>query len=286
MTCSNAALVPSNTSDALFRLWGKALSDAILAAGWTKAADTGQIVWASALAPTVAATASGYEIWYMSDALTRWYLKIEYGSGSVATYPAVWLTLGTATNGAGTLSGQVSTRFTAAAATTSAVTAYTCAFAGDTAWLACAMFYDSSATQTFGFMIERLKDAAGADADTGVVIHGYCSGHRFHQVVPLTGTIATINDSTTNYPSFPMMTPPYGLTTAVSGVTVGICTLHPWAQIHFPSIVGAVVYYTSVPDISNYAMFAVTHYGASHTYLSLGAFAVCGTNLALAMRYE
>jgi len=284
---TSGASLPAITGTSLWTLKSATLAGVpITAAGWTKAADTGQINWTTVTAPATTNTAAGFEIWQTEDVDTTWYLKIEYGSGSTATYPAIWVTLGSGTNGTGTLTGQVSSRLAIASGATDAANTSSCAFAGGTAWFATAMFYDKSAAQTFGFMVERLKNADGSEADTGMVLHGWCTGHRYHQLVPKTGTVWAVNDSTTNSPSFPMMTPPYGLTTAVAGVKVGINTLHPWSQIHWPAILGGVVYFTSVPDVSNYATFAVTRYGNSHTYLSLGSYSSSGTNMALAIRYE
>ncbi len=282
MTCSNSSLYPSNSNDANFRDWGSALSAAISAAGWTQAGDTGQVNWTTVTAPTTASNAAGFEIWYMADALTRWYLKIEYGSAASALYPAVWITLGTGTNGTGTLSGQTSTRMALLSAASSATTKYSCAFAGSNNWLSVALWYDCSTSQSLGFMIERLKGTDGANADTGVAVFGWLSSQRYHQVIPLTGTIWTQNSSGTSYPSWPMMAPPVALTTSLSGTTIGLSTIHPWRQVHYPAILGGVAYYSQLPDISAYATFSASLYSTSHTYLALGTLAVCGTTLALA----
>lgn len=93
----------SNTA-AAFRAWGSAISGGFAAAGLVKTADTGQIDWATAT-PGAINTAVGYEIWRFNDALQATrpiLLKMEYGVGP-SNSPGMWLTVGTASDGAGLL---------------------------------------------------------------------------------------------------------------------------------------------------------------------------------------
>lgn len=107
-----------HTSDAGFRAWGSELSGQLTSVGTTSScltqtADTGQINWTTVTRPG-ANTAGGYEIWQLTDSLgisSPIYLKIEYGTGSTTTAPGMWVTVGTGTNGAGTLTGSTSTRY-------------------------------------------------------------------------------------------------------------------------------------------------------------------------------
>ncbi len=99
-------------SDALFRLWGKAISDQMLAGSWVKTTDTGQIDWAT-ITRAASNTAAGYEIWRSNDAgggLNEIYVKIEYGSGTSNVFASNWLTVGWGSNGSGTLTGVTTTR--------------------------------------------------------------------------------------------------------------------------------------------------------------------------------
>lgn len=98
----------TNASDAEFRKWGKGISDALAALGFVKTSDTGQVNWA-----TVTVPASGvytpYEIWRFNDALQATkpiYFKIEYGS-SGASKPGLRITVGSGSNGSGTINGNV-----------------------------------------------------------------------------------------------------------------------------------------------------------------------------------
>lgn len=108
MTTRAYAAVVDHTSDAGFRAWGSTLSSNLATAGLIQTADTGQINWATVTRPAVN-IAAGYEIWRLAN--SSLFFKIEYGTGSsAANVPQMWITVGTGSNGSGTLSGQVSTR--------------------------------------------------------------------------------------------------------------------------------------------------------------------------------
>lgn len=114
MTTNSYSTVWSHTNDAEFRAWGSALSAALAAVGLTQTADSGQINWLTVSRPGTN-TAAGYEIWRFNDALQATapiYIKVEYGTGGSTTRPQIWITVGTGTNGAGTITGQSSTRST------------------------------------------------------------------------------------------------------------------------------------------------------------------------------
>lgn len=117
MTTYNYTSPIIHNSDAAFRAWGRELSNAMQTAGLVKAADTGQINWDTVLKPAynVGGGVAGYEIFQFNDPLQPTapvFVKLEYGTGPTQTsaYPGLWLTVGTGTNGAGTLTGVLSTR--------------------------------------------------------------------------------------------------------------------------------------------------------------------------------
>ncbi len=95
-------------SDATFQEWASELYAKLVAAGLVATADTGQLA-----APVVAArpgtsTSAGYWIFKLNDALFATapvYFRIEVGTGLATTTPRINIGVGTATNGAGTLSG-------------------------------------------------------------------------------------------------------------------------------------------------------------------------------------
>lgn len=109
MTTSSWSTVINHTTDAGFRAWGKEYSDNLAAVGLVKTADTGQIDWVTVARPAIN-TAAGYEIWRFNDSLQATapiFIKIEYGTSTQADIPGIWITVGTSSNGAGTIGGSV-----------------------------------------------------------------------------------------------------------------------------------------------------------------------------------
>ena len=109
MTTAAWSTVLDQSSDAAFRNWGSELSGKFAAVGMVQTSDTGQINWTTVTRAAVINTAAGYEIWKLSSG--NLYFKIEYGTGATQpTLPSIWITVGTGSNGSGTLTGQLSTR--------------------------------------------------------------------------------------------------------------------------------------------------------------------------------
>lgn len=199
MVASTTQKVAENNSDQNFRDWAKAISDAIVASGIIRTADTGQINFTTVVRPASANTAAGYEIFRFNDTLQSTapvFFKIEYGSGPGSTFhPAVWLTVGSGSDGAGNLTGQVSSRIQTAS-TSSSTALQTCVFSGTTSRFACGLFISGGSGVPFVFTLERTKDNAGADNGTGVMFASFGTSTRRNQFTPATGTIpATQTDS-------------------------------------------------------------------------------------------
>lgn len=177
MATATVALAPTSATDAEFRAWGSEISDQLLAMGWVKSADTGQIDWTTVLKPTAADQSRGYEIWGMGDALqaaSPVYLKIEYGSAGSTTIPGIWLTVGFATDGAGNLTGtQQTTRVQIVSNGTATSTTSNCVFSGGTSWFGCILYVNSpTVLHTHWFSVERTKDASWADTSAGAIVCG------------------------------------------------------------------------------------------------------------------
>jgi hypothetical protein len=171
-------------SDAAFRAWGQAISTALAALGLVQTADTGQINWSTVTKPTVTATAQGYEVWRFNDALQATapiYVKIEYGSATSSfTAPGVWVTVGTGSNGAGTITGtdiaNVSGAVTGRLAclqnggTGSTAISYATADADGSA-LALALHPNAGTSNTGMYvLIERTRDWSGVATGDGVFV--------------------------------------------------------------------------------------------------------------------
>jgi hypothetical protein len=188
MTTNTYTTTWDHSTTAGFRAWGSALSAAIQACGCALTADTGQINWATVNVPAGANTAAGYEIYAFTDTLQATspiYIKLEYGTGPLgaANYPMLWVTVGTATNGAGTLTGTTTVRqnllcnYNASGGISSAVTPYPTYVSFDGSYLGVAHKIGGLSTYNGGgfsggtFMVGRQCDpATGAYIGGGVTL--------------------------------------------------------------------------------------------------------------------
>lgn len=175
MTTSTWVTAVSHTTDAEFRAWGSELSGKLSVAGLVQTSDTGQINWTTVSRPGTN-TAGGYEIWKFNDSLAATapiYLKIEYGTGANAAYPQIWLTVGTGSNGSGTLTGATTSRNTvtySGVVTSGNWASYLCVAAGFVGLC----WKSGAAAGTVGyafFVIARTNDASGSATSTGFIVY-------------------------------------------------------------------------------------------------------------------
>jgi hypothetical protein len=281
MATSSASVAPISDTDANFRLWGKAISDALLACGLTKASDTGQIDWATVLKPAAGSTAQGYEIWRFSDALQATapvFIKIEYGSSSGATIPAIWVTVGTGTNGAGTLTGQVGARHNIRVSSSSSTLANIYVSAASNR-VSVALWPGLSNAGIF-FSLERVRDNTGTETGDIFYVGGSSPTGTMSQYIPQTGAVPA---------QVAAVLPAQSGATLVYGTSVGTLPVYPLrGQLHPPAtnILGYMA-----ADVTALTTFSVTGYGVSRTYLPLGnlnsyGFQSANTNTTPALRYE
>jgi hypothetical protein len=163
----------NHSTDAGFRAWGSEMSAKLAAIGLVQTSDTGQINWAT-VTRSAANVAAGYEIWRFNDSLQSTspiFIKLEYGTNGAADRPNVWITVATGSNGAGTLTGQSSTRTAcvANAAISSTVTnyqSYACAVDG-LAWIANKWLALGASVGFCGFAVCRTCDSSGVPTNIG-----------------------------------------------------------------------------------------------------------------------
>src|SRR5258708_4276170 len=151
--------------------WCEGIHTALIGAGLVQTADTGQLNLATAVRPSVN-TAAGYEIFRFSDTLqstTPVFIKIEYGIGTVADRPALWMTSSGTTNGAGTL-GAGNTPRTLVTPSASKVSTNTLPVyaSGDTSRFSLLFSLDTAlATFCCYIGVERTKDSTGTYTSDG-----------------------------------------------------------------------------------------------------------------------
>lgn len=110
MTTRNFASVVDHTSNAGFQAWATELYNELIAAGLTPTTDTGQLaVPVVAARPGVSAVA-GYWTFRFNDThqgASPVVIKIEPGTSGGAAIPGLYVTIGTGSNGSGTINGTV-----------------------------------------------------------------------------------------------------------------------------------------------------------------------------------
>jgi hypothetical protein len=194
--------VMAHSSDATFRAWGSDFSAKLALAGLVKATDTGQINWATVTRPSANSTAAGYEIWKFGDTLQATapiFIKLEYGSGIAASnLPQMWITVGTGSDGAGTITGQSSGRQTtglSGGTAGSTVINYPSYFCHAPGFLGCAFRQGWVVPNTMGFSIVRYSDDDGTPNGEGFTLHWVAfhstAASNVHQSIQSVRTAAT-----------------------------------------------------------------------------------------------
>lgn len=117
MTTATTVTNIDQSSDAAFRVWVQEMITALVSTiGLTQTADTGQINTSTVTRAAVANTAAGYVILRFNDSLqgtSPIFMKVEFGAGSGVAVPNSWFTVGTGSNGSGTITGTTSVRSSA-----------------------------------------------------------------------------------------------------------------------------------------------------------------------------
>jgi hypothetical protein len=279
-----------NASDANFRLWGKFVSDSIQAGNWTKTSDTGQINWATVTAPLAVSTVAGYEMYQSADAgvgQNNYYVKIEYGSGTVAaTRPAMWITVGWAVDGAGnivttTYPSSTRTQFMSTASGTPTQYASANGNAANGAGYMCWSSAQNIAGLSFAFAIERTRNTDLTFKDQVLINLG--GGGVFGsglQVVDRNNAYSVVASSAINIIFPPVAnTPSSGV--AALGLLFGSAPGMTSPSLNFLGTeINAI---GRVADIVNVTILAVVH-----TYIILDGnnFTFNGANTTPMMRYE
>lgn len=175
MTIASTNTVVDQTSDAAFRTWvAEIITMLFTTVGATQTADTGQINTSTVTRAAVINTAAGYVIGRFNDtaqSTSPVFFKLEFGTGTAQpANPAMWITVGTGSNGSGTITGTVSTRvalgnFAAILSTTTPFITRACySAAAGVLWLSWklgAVSGGATTTALGGFAIFRSADNTG-----------------------------------------------------------------------------------------------------------------------------
>jgi hypothetical protein len=248
--------------DATFRTWGGGISAQLAAVGLVQAADTGQINWATVARPAANGFA-GYEIWRFSDSLQATFpvfIKLEYGTGSLADRPSLRVQTGSGTNGAGTLTGQVGIQRTPTAASKTAGIVLPSYCSGGPSRLNLVNNLDvAGSTFSMSIMIERTRNSAGAETSDGIVVFVNWSSQAGFQAIPKIGTLpGGIGANNSFAPANG------GLSSIGAKIAMG-----PTVAFLGEAFYTTWCCYTHA-DLSELTSVPMTHLGAARTYMPMG----------------
>ncbi len=263
------------TTDAKFRAWSSATAAALLGAGLTQTADTGQINHVTVARPVAPNTSAGYEIWRFNDALQATFpifLKVEYGSSTNASgqNPGTWLTVGTGSDGVGNITGvgmprtQTATTSTASTNTTSLVGVSWSAAAGAVTIFA-GLNMSVSGPHGGLWSIARTTSSLGAPDGRGVHV-SYLTGTSL--AAPRSRG-AIFGPPTQFAATNPGVGAVAGNASASGGGNIQLYRQHAFLGILYPSV-GAIAYFST--DVATNTIITVAPFGATtHNYLAVGA---------------
>lgn len=265
MTTITYTTVFDHSSDATFRAWGAEFDTKLALTGMVQTADTGQIDWVTVTRPGTSSV-GGYTVWRFAD--SSLYLKLEYGTGTSTDIPQMWVTVGTGSNGSGTITGQTSTRsiWTAQKTIASAVTTYTTYMCHVADALSIDWKSDSNTSlYPMGvLLVGKTVDGAGAASSTGfgVMRIGSGSGVLNFQSVRTAATAATYTDGQ----NFALM--PGNPSSSLIGADVqafqiwnNVPNVQPWPW-------GCVYLGAEITKLNTFSVAMVA--AVSHTYLAIG----------------
>lgn len=105
------SLLADVTTDARLQANAQFIEDTLVSAGgWVVTADSGQTLPSALVHPTVANSKKGYRIYKMADTLQATspvFVRLDFGSGPVASIFGLWITIGTGSDGAGNITGML-----------------------------------------------------------------------------------------------------------------------------------------------------------------------------------
>lgn len=288
MTTSSSQSTFSHNTDAEFRAWGKAVSDAVWFAGLTRTSDTGQIDWNTAVrAP--ANSMAGYEMYRFNDPLQATapvFIRLEYRTGSSTNRPHMYMVVGSATDGAGNMvgmnTGQLDISYSASA--TPPIGTYYPTYACTMPGYVAAMLGGGvgSSAAMFFFAIERFRDDSGAATNEGVAV--------FYRYTGAVGELRLTTPASWQLLGNQSCLVPGGVTNAAVGNEVQLFRHYFLPVGRVRGINGICTH--MLTDFGQAAEFTVEIYpGDPHTYLALGNWTqtfstAANTSHCAAIRFE
>lgn len=280
-----------NSTLANFQAWSGALYNAFIAFGWLQTSDTGQ-----AANPPSAVPSSAYVYWIFKSndsqsSTLPIYVKVEIGYSS--TSPRIRMTVGTASNGSGTITGQVTTsapweisqpgpvgNYGNVLETNNGSTQFPCYFSGDAGEFRMYLWQSVSVITGVLFVIERSKDSSGAKTADYFTVAGCAnrstlvSGNFQQQQTILSGSSGNLESGIIN----PALTSGSGSGAAL-GTVAALPVFPVYGKVGNPMLGLMAV---AAGDVADGAIVTVTNfYGGTHTAVGVKGATVVGSNTAI-----
>ena len=285
-------------NDAEFQEWVQAfiagLAGVAGAGGLVQTADTGQIDPLTVARPATTATDAGYAVYRLDDApqaTNPVFLKFYFGTDASAPRPRIRLGIGTASDGAGVLTGEeIFHQALTVGSSGASASSYFCCVPG---FLGISFFTQehTSSARRYGLYLQRTTDAAGVPTDGGiatVVLQG--SGASVNYLFRAR-TGATWDGVAQSAPVSAIACYPGNLTNfSVDADTEIVASFVK--NNGLPMRVSPFLCFANGSDIGGGATFTTTLVGASATYIGTQNCSAAGipwgstTNVRYCMRWE
>lgn len=268
MSIQRAYLASNVSTTTAFRAVVEAHRAMLAAIGLVRVPFAGEIDPSTVVAPSVANSMQGYEIWRFDDALQATapvYLKVGYGCGGSPSSFRLSLSVGTGTDGAGALTGAVTPALTMSMGSSSA-TVYATYVSGDSGRLLLRFWPELNTGSVDLISVERVPSATGQPSGDGIVAWR-SSGQYFYDAHSIRFADGRV-DSYTSAPYMISTVPPE--TSGAVDADVPLYPVRAWMGRRETRPLHSLLAYLGA-DIAKDNLIAVTCWdGVVRRYLPLG----------------
>lgn len=261
------------TVDANFQAHINGLYTAIINRGWLQTSDTGQLANPYSGSTPSTGTYAGYYIFKTNDGVgSIFYLRLDLGRSGTRT-PLTKIQVGTGTNGAGTLTGNVSTLYTISSAPADpggiSWRALVCGDAGRIGW---SRTIDDRSNAWDSWTVGRTVDSGGTPNSNGMEIMCWSGGQGnnglSHEFLPATGFSSVLEGPMAIVGDSPYRTSNWRL--GAKSFFAHPVAIHR-AGVQYPSPL-AVIWDggATVPGFMAMGIYRLTSYGTVREYLMIG----------------
>lgn len=276
MTNATFTSDPTNSNQTTWRAALSPIDTALAAVGMVQTADTGQINWSTVTRPAASFGVAGYTMWRFPDTLhatVPLYLKLTYGVGNGTAVNRVWAEIGTATDGAGNLTGPGSTAtsgfasLVAFAGSTTSAAGSDCYVACDGSGLVINMWANAPTSQGAMLVVDRFRDATGAAMPAGAMLITKSSAAVLGETI-----IADYGATTATYAAAMFAIIPATLTVGVTFLRSGIVRTFPYQAATDEIYTTKMVLTYAAADLGAGTLEVTDFLGAPRTYRAHGVF--------------